>query len=437
MVSKKNIIKHTKILLTLLVFHFLLTTFIKFQLWVDLHLNFLNSDLINLWKDFYLLFIYAFIISYAIKNKEKTINKLKKYKYLYLIFVITIIISLWISLINFHWIKSLIIWFKYDFWFLFPVIFYSLVDFSKKDIEDFYNFFLNLIKLTIILSLFLELIRFTSPKILYLLWYWPLGDWTPWKTPPMYFDTGIYGVQRMSWIFSWPNHMAFYFIAFWPLILLSIFNRKLHRIWWILYLFLLIWTLSRSWLLAFLVEIFILTIFLFAYYKNLRKKILTLVSIWLIWIFWFIGYLFISWKYHQVILRWASTKWHFIRAEKTIKKIKEKLVVWHWIWTAWPAAHYIKSDIIPESWFLQIFYELWLLWWFFWFSFLFYIIYTLFKQGKISYPYLKKEDILKFGLFVWLIWLLVQWLVLHSFEDSMVSLPLFILIWIILWENLE
>ena len=429
---KSLIIKHTKILLALLVFHFLLTTFIKFQPGVDLHLNFLNTDIINLWKDFYLLFIYVLISIYAFKNKKQVLQKIKKYKYLYLLFIILVVFSLLVSFLNFHWLKAIVIWFKYDFWFLFPVLFYSLVDFTKKDIEEFYNFFLTLIKTTIIASLILEFIRFTSPKILYLLWYWPIWDWTAWKAPPMLFKTGSYGIQRMSWIFSGPNHMAFYFVAFWPLIILSVLNKKLHWIWLWLYLILLIWSLSRSWLLAFLLEIFILALFLFINYKGLRKKILTLASIWLFIVLGFIGYLFVSWKYHQVILRWASTKWHFIRAENTIKKIKENPIKWHWLWTAWPAAHYIKSDIIPESWFLQMFYELGFVGWFLWFLFIFYIVYLLYKQGKVSYPFLQKEDILKFWLFVWLIGLLFQGLVLHSFEDSMVSLPLFILVGIVL-----
>ena len=70
-------------------------------------------------------------------------------------------------------------------------------------------------------------IRFAFPTLLYLLWFGPVWDWIPNKAPPMYFETWFYGVQRLSGIFSWPNHMAFYFVAFGPLILLSILNKKL------------------------------------------------------------------------------------------------------------------------------------------------------------------------------------------------------------------
>jgi len=276
-------------------------------------------------------------------------------------------------------------------------------------------------------------IRFAFPTLLYLLWFGPVWDWIPNKAPPMYFETWFYGVQRLSGTFSWPNHMAFYFVAFGPLILLSILNKKLHPLWWILYLVLLIWSLSRSGLIAFGVEILILWIFLYKNYKHLRKIILytsiILASLWVI----LGGYLYFSWKYHQVILRGASTAWHAKRALATINEIKKRPIIGHWLWTAWPAAHYIKSDIIPESWFLQIFYELGIVG-VLRFIFIILIIYQL-KVSKLTYPYLKKDQILQIGLIIWLIGLLVQGLVLHSFEDSMVSIPLFILVGISLFQE--
>jgi len=193
---------------------------------------------------------------------------------------------------------------------------------------------------------------------------------------------------------------------------------------------LLIWSLSRSGLIAFGVEILILWIFLYKNYKHLRKIILytstILASLGVI----LSGYLYFSWKYHQVILRGASTAWHAKRALATINEIKKSPIIGHWLWTAWPAAHYIKSDIIPESWFLQIFYELGIVG-ALRFIFIILIIYQL-KVSKLTYPYLKKDQILQIGLIIWLIGLLVQGLVLHSFEDSMVSIPLFILVGIIL-----
>jgi len=215
------------------------------------------------------------------------------------------------------------------------------------------------------------------------------------------------------------------------LILLSIFYKKLHWIWWILYLILLFGSLSRSGILAFFVEIFLLSIFIFIYNKNLRKAILAglIAILGLTGILWW--YLIVSGKYHQVILRWASTAWHAKRALKTLEAIKQKPLIWHWLGTAGPAAHYIKSDIIPESWFLQMFYELGFVGWLLWFAFILLIVLKLYKQANKS-SYLSKEDILKISLAIWVIGLLVQGLVLHSFEDSMVSLPLFILIGIVL-----
>jgi len=224
--------------------------------------------------------------------------------------------------------------------------------------------------------------------------------------------------------------MAFYFVAFWPLILLSIFYRRLHFIWWILYLILLIWTLSRSGAIAFVWQIILIALFIFIYNKNLRRKILFIVDFLALmaWIWWV--YLYLTWKYHQIILRGSSTKWHITKSLESLEKIKENLFIWHWLWTAWPATHYTKTDVIPESWFLQIFYELWFVWWLLWFAFLLLVVRNLYLTWNKKF--MKNIDIMKVSLSIWVIWLLIQGLVLHSFEDSMISLPLFMLIWIFL-----
>ena len=426
MFTKENIIKHTKILLFLLIFHFVLTTFIKFKLWQ--YVDFLNNSFINLWKDIYLLFIYILIIIYWIKN-----NKLKNIKNIttYIILLI-ILISLFSSIINFQWIKSIILGIKYDIWLLFPIIFYQVLDINKNDIDDFFSYLIKLIKITIILSLLFEFIRFVNYEILYYLWFWPIWNWKVFWQPPVLYQTWSNGVERFSGVFSWPNHLAFYFIVFWPIILISILNKKIHYIWWILYIILLIFSLSRSGLIAFFVEIFILIIFIFKNYKQYRKAILYLILWWflifsILWL-----YIYKSWKYKEIILRWKSTEWHYLKSKSAIKWIKDKILIGHGLGTAWPASYYSKKEFVPESWFLQIFYEIWILWWFVWFYLIFYLIYKLNKSKKITYPELTSDNILKIWICIGIIWLLVQWVVLHSFEDAMVVLPLFITIWILL-----
>jgi len=433
MFTKENILKHTKILLFLLVFHFVALTFIKYQLGVDMHLSFLHSNIFNFWKDMYLIFIYFLIFVYAFK--EGKINKTLLKNKLFISFFVLLAVSFLFTLFHFRWIKALIIGFKYDLWFLFPVLFFSLIDIDKKDLNKFYVFFLDLIKYTIVFSLFLEIIRFWKPDVMYLFGYGPIGDWKENIAPPLLYQTWFDGVQRMSWIFSGPNHLAFYFIAFWPILLLSLLNKKIHWIWIVLYLILLFGSLSRSWILAFWFEILLLSIFILKFYKQYRKIIITLFIGWFLWIWFIWTYLFLTWKYKQIILRWWSTKGHVNRAEKAIKWIKQSPIIWHGIWTAGPSAHYTWTNVVPESWFLQIFYELWILWWFVWFYFLFYLIYLIKKWYKITYPYLDNTNILKIALFIWIIWLLVQWVVLHSFEDSMIVIPLFILVWILISYN--
>lgn len=429
--TKDNILKHSKILLILLVFHFIWSTFIKFQLWHDMGLSFLNSSIINLRKDIYLVFIYFLIAWYFLKNKTYVDKKI------FIGFITLFVLSLFISFIHFHSLKTLIVGIKYDIWFLVPILGFSIIAVNKKDINKIYNILINLIKLLLILCFIFAIIRFTSPYMLFLLWYGPLWDWHVWTTPPMFYQTWLDGVQRLSGIFSWPNHMAFYLIAFWPVVLISILNKKLNIIWGILLVWLLFWTLSRSWILAFFVECFLLSLFVLIYYKKYRKIIYILYILWTILVFILSSYLYVSWKYNQIILRWASTSWHIQRSWKTFIDIVKNPITWHWLWTAWPAAHYVKNDIIPESWFLQIFYELWLIWGFIWFYFLLYSVYIIYSNKKIIYNDMDKISILQIWISIWVIWLLVQWIVLHSFEDSMTSLPLSIIIWLLLWYKFQ
>jgi len=429
--TKENILNNTKILLVLLIFHFILTTFVRFQLWKDMWITFLNSDIINLWKDIYLILIYFLIIWYYFKNKIYIDKKL------FIWFIILFIVSLLISFIHFHSLKNLIIWIKYDFWFLIPLLAFSTLSINEKDIKKIYNLLINLIKLVIILSFIFSIIILNYPYILFLLWYWPLWDWSVWNNPPIFYNTWINGIKRFSGIFSWPNNMAFYLISFLPVILLSILYKKLNIIWWIFSLILLFWTLSRSWIIAFFVEFFLISLFLLFYYKTYKKIVYLIYILGGIWITILWIYLYINWIYHEIILRWASTAWHIEKFSQTLSYIIKNPILWYWLWTAWPVAHYTKNNIIPESWFLQIFYELWIIWGVMWFIFLMYSIYILYKSRKIVYNNMDKISILQVWLSIWVIWLLVQWVFLHSFEDSMVSLPLFIIIWLLLWYKFQ
>lgn len=429
MFTKKSIIKHSKTLLSLLIFHFIWMTFIKFQIWGDLWVDFLQTSILNLWKDIYLMFIYFLIFVYAVKNKDK----IKINKKIFFFFLAVLFTSIWVSLLHFNWIKTLVLWFKYDLWFLFPVIFFSVLNLEKSEVNKFYDLFIDLLKIVLILCLLFALLRFSYPNFLFLLWYWPIWDWSLDSHPPILFQTWLNWVQRLSWIFSWPNHMAFYLVAFAGILLLSIVNKRIHRIWWVLLTILLFGTLSRSGIWAFVIQIWILAVFFFIYKKDYRKILGALFWLWLILASWIWWYLFVSWKYNDIILRWASTAWHVQRFSKTVEEIRKNPILWHGIWTAWPSAHYIKSDVIPESWFLQIFYEIGVFAGLIWFLFIFYIMFVLYKKQKINYSSnMSKVSILTLWSIIWIIWLLIQWVVLHSFEDSMISIPLFILIGILL-----
>ena len=426
-ITKQFIIKSIFVFLFLIIFHFLITTFIRFQLGYDMWIGLLNSSVMNLWKDIYLVFLYLFISIYFIKNRlYKCIWKTK-------VAILGIIISLTVlaivvSLFNQISVKEFVIWFKYDIWILVPIFFFSLVDWNKKDIKLIFNYFLSLIKVVLVVSILFEIVRSIDPRMLYLLWFGEIWDFVVWEKPPVYYLTWNFWVRRLSWIFSWPNHFAFFLVAFWPIVFFNwLFKKKIHYFWIFIFIWLLLWTLSRSWLLAFILENICIYIYLAIYWSTKIKLFLKKWMIfWGITLLWLLIVWYISWFYHQILLRWSSTVWH-INALFSAWKLIVDNPIWYWLWTAWPASHYISWWLIPESWWLQIVIELWVLWFLIWSWLILYIIWYFYHNSKHKTATSDTLSTMQLALAIWLIWLSFQWLFLHSFEDSMISLPLFLL----------
>jgi len=92
----------------------------------------------------------------------------------------------------------------------------------------------------------------------------------------------------------------------------------------------------------------------------------------------------------------------------------------------------------PESQYLQILMEFWIIWILFWLwicgLILFYTAKMIFKyRNKTKSPY---QELLYYTLlwfWIWFIWLCAEWLVLHSLVDRMVIYPFFLLYWITVW----
>jgi hypothetical protein len=134
----------------------------------------------------------------------------------------------------------------------------------------------------------------------------------------------------------------------------------------------------------------------------------------------------------QIISRQFSNTWHVRRILTAFNDILKKPIWGQWAWSVWPASYQIKnwSDYNPENQFMQI----WIEYWIFGFLWRMFLYLYLHRIGYKAYQdeHEKKQKIIKktrfywtmvFAFSLWLFWLSIEWMVLHSFVDRMIVYP--------------
>ena len=128
------------------------------------------------------------------------------------------------------------------------------------------------------------------------------------------------------------------------------------------------------------------------------------------------------WK--RVLVREWSSSVHFQKMEEWILQVLQN-PLWLWLWKAWPVTiRFSERNMqnISENWFIQMFQEFWIFWWIIYLLFLVFFLSFLIKNYSKNY--------LIYWGFLWISWILIAWIFLHSFEDIWVSLLLFLILWI-------
>jgi hypothetical protein len=132
----------------------------------------------------------------------------------------------------------------------------------------------------------------------------------------------------------------------------------------------------------------------------------------------------IAWIVGLSILKPESTIWHFKANFAYIWEIINNSL-WHWLWTSWPAIHH-EWTMLPENYFMQIMLDIWTVWFILWCIIIFQIL-IIFKTIENDFQKRKYSDedaavfLQRKRLLLWRIALLIMWLFLHVFEDSMVN----------------
>ena len=249
--------------------------------------------------------------------------------------------------------------------------------------------------------------------------------------PPIFHGIDGANVRRFQWILDGPNTMGAFVIMY-----AGIFTyyMRMKRDWYFItgglvlgFFILIVYTYSRSALLGALAGIFVAVVLsIRPLYTRYRTQFLSLIAICIL----LIGWLYVKYRDNSesIIGREWSTKWHFERMVTSIERFQE-YPMWQWLGSSWPAyRHIIDVDAsnmeekdrfyIPESWYIQQFVEGGIIG-----GILFLVLMLTF------WILLMQKSAILGGMFVWIG---VMNLFLHTFESSVLSLPLFLLIGLIL-----
>lgn len=346
--------------------------------------------------------------------------------------------AIWYSVYKQVWFSNILIWYKYDIHYLaitLSAVFigYVALKHKKKDMNEIAESLYWIFACIIIFGAIYQWIKMFFPETFMWLWYWPIGDYAVWANPPLWYRTWPWGLPRLQWLFAWPNNY-WYFLA-WIFSFLLVRSRYIWRkhtenrllVAWIraLYIMSLLFTLSRWAFVAVFVQLLILWILAF---KKMIKNNTTSLLFWMFWLlmlFWLVVWL-------SYIKAW-STSLH-VEARVTWREAFVTNPMWYGLWTSWPSVHH-DGIYLPESQFLQIMLDIGVVWTLLW------ILCRKVLLGS-SVKSLIHEDRIRdlplFALFwLWIIWLMVEWLFLHVREDSMVNYILLVSFWILLGMSRE
>jgi len=433
--DKEKIIKYlniiAKIFLIWLLLQFFLQTFVTYRL----GLNWVFWSVVWMWKEIIIIWLLWFVIYYFCK--KQIFSEFWKWfilKKFVIVFLITLFVAFIIScLINKTGLGIYMVSVKYSMTgFLIFIIFFVIawLFFWAREI-NLTKRYIRVIKYLLILGIFWRWIIWLTPRVLEFAWYNQYNyEGTIGISPPTtYYTQFDNGYVRNQFLFERPISRWFFLIAFWPLFF--IYAIKKNPRWdgvlrWSLYGLAVLSTFSRAAWLAWIIQTLILIFLQFG--RRFRKTALYSFLP-------FIILLLIVTRFgrSQIISREFSNTWHLRSVLEAVQKIWERPIRWQGAGSAWPASYQINEKwkaYNPENQYLQI----WMEYGIFGFVGWIYLYFYLHSIGYRSYINERehKNKIIKkvrfywiiiFAFSLWLLWLSIEWLVLHSFVDRMIVYP--------------
>ena len=426
---KNHLALITKIFLWLLLLQFFLQTFVTFGLELDWSI----WTLIWMWKEFLIIILTIFVVWFLARKVNKTkLEKMREefpLKTFIFMFFVTLLVAFIISMFKSDIINFVLSvrysMFGFFIFVLFFAISYLFFDKKSEDLAVRYN---KIIKYILIGSLAWRLIIWLVPSTLRHVWYnqWNF-EWDMWIRPPAAYYTELSKwFVRNQFIFERPISLWFFLVVFWPLFFMLVLYRKSPKDWimrWWLYGIILLSTYSRAAWWAWFIQTVIM--FLILYGRNWKKLALyffgpVILLLWIVSYFW----------HDQILNRQYSNTWHMKEITLALEKVSESPFFGKWAASAGPASHHLWEDkeYNPENQYLQIWIEYGLLafaWWMFLYIYLHMIWFWAWKDWKNvkQTKDMSRLSLIMIAFSLWLLWLSIEWIVLHSFVDRMIVYP--------------
>ncbi len=406
-----------RVLLVILPFMTVLSIFSKERLWIP-GFSFI--------KELILISLISTVAYYHVLGLQKV-----KWTKLDIMIAFYIVIMITISFFT-TGIPGILYGWKYDFsFFIAFFVIYHGYHFLEKPFSYYLRLFLLAWWIMIFMSMLLKW-PLSEDLLLYLWYSGNPSNWQFGSSIPIFHGVDGANVRRFQWLLDGPNTMGAYLLIY---IGIFIYYFRSKKEWYfilgcivMLALVLILYTYSRSAMIGFIWWVWIIILFsLRDIYKKYRIQAISmlLITILILWGI-FIQY---AGNIQAIVQRWWSTNGHI-----------ERMKVWwerflahplgQWLGSAGPAYRYVQNlenknrkDIeesdryyIPESWYIQQMIEggvLWIL------AFLLILLLILYRLFKIH--------IILVGMFMGIC---IMNLFLHTFESSIVSLSLFLMVWL-------
>lgn len=385
------------------------------------------DSILNVWflgffiKEFIVVLLFFILVYEYFFNKKNKDIKLKFDFIDYAIFAF-IFYGIFITIANWLWFDSILYWWRYWFlWFVVFLIYKHWKIFLKEKTKKLIKLFM----ISALVSLFLwVMVKFVLwEEILSFFWFSIQVSefWFGWGIP-IYQWVEASWIRRFQWILDSPLAMWFFLILFMGLF--SHLNRKnldfAFYLGFIILSILIFLTYSRAAMLGVIAWVLIISLYSFKTIFKYHKKTLTYIFITLIIIIGWLWYIF-EHKLHSIFIREGSTTGHSVRMEIWMNRFIEN-PLGAGLAAAWPGYRSVineeitlKTDRyhIPESWFIQILVEWWIIYFALFMIILWNILLNLYKN---KYKY----------ILVMFIWVLIMNMFLHVFEFTYLTILLFL-----------